>query len=142
MFFLFYRHYQIMFMFGNMPKQEWTEGRIKSFIVSVLRAGSRRWPPKYETLNAAKTEKKTNARTGRMAQHYRCNACKQEFPAKEVQVDHKKPVIDPTVGFVDWNTFIERMFCGKDNLQVLCKSCHDTKTQKEKKKANARKQNS
>lgn len=31
----------------------WTEGRIRAFIVSVLRAGARRWPPKFETLAAA-----------------------------------------------------------------------------------------
>jgi 5-methylcytosine-specific restriction endonuclease McrA len=109
--------------------------------VSALRAATRRYPPKYETLNEAKTEKKVNKKTGRLAQHYRCNACKQEFPAKEVQIDHVIPAIDPKVGFVDWNTFIERLFCTKDNLQCLCTSCHDKKTREEKEtKKNARKQ--
>ena len=55
-----------------------------------------------------------------------------EFPATEIQVDHKKPVVDPKIGFVDWNTYITRMFCKKSNLQVLCKSCHTKKTKKEK----------
>jgi 5-methylcytosine-specific restriction endonuclease McrA len=122
-------------------KKAWTEARLKAFIISGLRAASRRYPPKFETLNEAKTIKKINSKTGRLAQHYMCNACKEEFPAKDVQVDHKKPVIDPTIGFVDWNTYIERMFCKKSNYQVLCKPCHKKKTDKEKKKANARKQN-
>lgn len=111
---------------------EWSEARVKSFIVSLIRSGSRRWPPRYETLNEAKTEKKVNVKTGRLAQHYRCAECKQEFTSKDIQIDHINPVVDPAVGFVDWNTFIERMFCSKDNLQVLCKTCHDIKSRSEK----------
>lgn len=110
---------------------QWTEARLKAFIISGLRATSRRYPPKFETLNEAKTTKKINSKTGRLAQHYRCNACKEDWPAKEVQVDHKKPVIDPKIGFIDWNTFIERLFCKKSNFQILCTACHKKKTKKE-----------
>lgn len=110
----------------------WTEARYRSFVTSTLRAGSRKWPPKYETLNAAKTEKKINKKTGRLAQHYLCAECQQEFPAKEIQVDHIKPVVDPKKGFETWDKYIERMFCEEENLQVLCSSCHKSKTNKEK----------
>ena len=120
-------------------KKGWTEARLKAFIISGLRAASRRYPPKFEALNEAKTTKKINQKTGRIAQHYMCKACKDEFPAKDVAVDHKKPVVDPAVGFVDWNTFVSRLFCEKKNLQVLCTACHKAKTMKEKQKANARK---
>lgn len=122
------------------PKQ-WTDARLKSFIISGLRAASRRYPPKYETLNEAKTEKKINAATGRLAQHYKCAVCKEEFPATQIQVDHKRPVVDPKKGFVDWNTYIERMFCDKKNLQALCKGCHKTKTTKETNASKLRKRN-
>ena len=117
-----------------MATKEWTDARKHAFIVSVLRAGTRRWPPKYETLAEAKTVKKINQKTGRQAQHYACAKCKKDFPQKEVDVDHKTPVVDPSTGFVDWNTYIERMFCPKKNFQVLCKPCHKAKTLKEKKK--------
>ena len=116
-----------------LEKKPWTPGRKKAFIVSVLRSGSRRWPPKYETLNEAKTEKKINVLTGRLAQHFKCKKCKKDFSAKNVQVDHIKPIVDPAVGFVDWNTFVDNLFCEKENLQVLCIACHDKKTKKEKK---------
>lgn len=118
----------------------WTEGRKKSFIVSTLRQGSRRWPPKYETLNEAKTEKKVNKKTGRVAQHFRCAGCLQEYPAKEMQVDHIEPVVDPTTGFTTWDSYIDRMFCDKDNLQALCKNCHHEKTKLEKEMSNASKE--
>lgn len=110
----------------------WTDARLRAFIIAVLRQGTRRYPPKYETLNAAKTKKKTNPKTGRQAQHYACAKCKQDFPQKEVQVDHKKPVVDPKDGFIDWNTYITRLFCEQKNLQVLCSTCHGSKTEKEK----------
>jgi hypothetical protein len=42
-------------------------------------------------------------------------------------------VVDVKVGFTSWDDFIERLYCGKENLQVLCKECHDKKTLKEKK---------
>lgn len=111
---------------------KWTEARYRSFVTSTLRAGSRKWPPKYETLNAAKTEKKINKATGRLAQHYLCAMCEQEYTQKDVQVDHIKPVIDPKKGFVSWDTYIDRMFCEAPNLQVLCKICHADKTKLEK----------
>lgn len=93
---------------------------------------SRRYPPKYETLNEAFTTQKINPKTKRLAKHYACASCGEDFPAKEVQVDHKVPVVDPTQGFINWDTYIPRLFCEKENLQVLCKGCHDVKTKEEK----------
>lgn len=109
----------------------WSEARIKGFIISVIRAGSRRWPARNEALKAAKTDKKLNVLTNRIAQHYKCNACKKEFPSTQTQVDHIKPVVDPKKGFVDWNTYIDRMFVPVEGYQVLCKKCHSIKTKKE-----------
>ena len=117
----------------------WTEGRIKAFIISVLRTGARRWPPKFECLQDAFTGQKLNPKSGRMAKHYRCASCQQEFTSKDVEVDHISPVVDPTDGFIDWNTFISRLYCTKDNLQVLCTTCHKRKTKLERSKSTKRK---
>jgi 5-methylcytosine-specific restriction endonuclease McrA len=114
----------------------WTEGRVHGYIVNTLRYGSRKWPPKFQTLNEAKTEKKISVKSGRLAQHFRCASCSEEFTSKDIEVDHIKPVVDPKVGFVDWNTYIERMFCPKSNYQVLCTTCHKAKTKQEKQKGN------
>jgi hypothetical protein len=35
-------------------------------------------------------------------------------------------------GFTTWDDVINRMFCEKENLQVLCHECHKAKTQEEK----------
>lgn len=111
---------------------EWTIGRYRSFITSTLRSGMRRWPPKWKALKAAELGKKTNKKSGKMAMHYKCAMCEKEYTSKDVQVDHIEPVVNPTTGFVSWDVYIDRMFCEKHNLQVLCTSCHKTKTKEEK----------
>lgn len=107
----------------------------------MLRAGSSRWPPKYEAMQEAYAGSKINVKSGRTAKHYKCNDCGNDFPAKEVQVDHIEPVIDPHKGFINWDTVIERMFCEADGFQVLCTICHKKKTDQEKLIAKQRKKN-
>lgn len=108
----------------------WTEGRLRTFITSVIRKGFSRYPPKYETLAEAKLGKQVNSKTGRLAEHYKCSSCNGSFTNSEVQVDHINPVV-PITGWVSWDSFIENLFCSKDNLQVLCSKCHKKKSREE-----------
>ena len=107
---------------------QWTTARFNSFIKSALRSASQRWPPRFEALNKAKTGKKINVKTGRLAEHYRCNECNSTFPAKEVQVDHIKSIMKDAKS---WDDVIKNMFCETDGLQILCLDCHKLKTNKE-----------
>jgi len=111
---------------------EWTDARFRSFVTSALRAASRRWPPKYKALKEAFVGRKENKKTGKLAMHYKCAKCKKHFVAIDVQVDHIYPVVDPKIGFIGWDSFIDRIFCEIENLQVLCKPCHKVKTEEEK----------
>lgn len=114
-------------------KKEWSSGRLKSFITSTLRGGFRRYPPKYEVLKEAFIDKRINEKTKRLGSHYRCNACQNVFPSKEVNVDHINPIVNPEMGFISWDSFIENLFCDKNNLQVLCSECHTAKSAVENK---------
>ena len=49
-----------------------------------------------------------------------------------IEIDHLVPVVGEE-GFVDYNTYIERLFCEKENLRPLCPSCHSKKSIKENK---------
>jgi 5-methylcytosine-specific restriction endonuclease McrA len=118
---------------------QWTEARYLGFIKSGLRQTSMRWAPIQEV------KKEANIRRG----IYRCAGCKEEIPSSlkvgrerknNVHVDHIEPIINPATGWISWDDTISRMFCEKDNLQVLCTICHDEKTNKEKAIAKSRRE--
>lgn len=110
---------------------EWTEARFTSFIKSALRGA--RWPPRYECIK--------QARVGNGL--YKCALCGTVGPPtlppeegkknriKNIAADHIDPVVDPNVGFVDWNTFIARLFVELQGWQALCYKCHKIKSAEE-----------
>lgn len=109
----------------------WTEARYKSFVVGNLRRVSQKWPPIGECLRAARVARG----------EYLCAKCQEVVPAttkvdgkrvKNVHVDHINPVIDPALGWDGFDSFVQRLFCEPDNLQVLCDACHKVKTDNEK----------
>lgn len=108
----------------------WTIARYTSFIKGALRSASQRWPPKYQVLNAACVGQKTNPASGRLAKFFKCSVCKEDFPAKQVEVNHVIPVI-PITGFDSWDKVIERMYCEAEHLEVCCKPCHKEITKQE-----------
>lgn len=108
-----------------------TEAAKSAFIKSALRNKSRRWKPVYDCLKDAQTEKKINKRTGKLAMHFLCAECHNDFPAKLVAVDHINPIVPIDMHVLDWNVVISNLFCEKSGLQVLCKDCHTAKTNEE-----------
>ena len=111
---------------------EWTPAKYRSFVTGALRTATRRWPPKYKALKEAFVGRQVNKKTNKLAMHYRCAACDNEFVSNDVQVDHISPAVDPAKGFVSWDVYVDRLFCETSNLQVLCLNCHKKKTSEEK----------
>lgn len=117
----------------------WTEARFHSFIKSLLRSGTRRWAPIQDVKRKAKQARN----------EYKCANCGDIGPAtikvngervNNAIVDHINPIVDPEVGFVDWDSTIERMYCEEENLQLLCHKCHEEKTNEERATAKARRE--
>jgi 5-methylcytosine-specific restriction endonuclease McrA len=105
---------------------KWTEGQYNTFIRNQLRSGWMRWPVKNALLAEARVERG----------FYKCSECGAIVPTtirengkkkKGVNVDHKVPAT-PLTGEFTWSLFIERLYCERDNLQVLCFTCHNFKT--------------
>lgn len=107
-----------------------------SVIRGAIRRTFARAPVKNEVLYAVRKEfpryNKDGSRSKKDAVCYLCNICKQYRGSTIISVDHIDPVISIEEGFVDWNTFVYRLYCSKDNLQVICDYCHDIKTAKER----------
>jgi len=106
-----------------------SEAAFWSFIRSALRQKSRWWKPiSICKLNARRDY------TGpgkRQKYEYQCKKCKKWYPEKQINVDHIIPAGSLNCA-QDVPLFVERLFCEQDNLQVLCVTCHDKKTLKEK----------
>ena len=95
--------------------------KLKTFLIQNLRRISYRWPERGSALRKARISRGL----------YLCNHCKGQFKSKEINVDHVIPIIDPVMGWVNIEIYIERMFCNEDGFQVLCKNCHDVKSEAE-----------
>ena len=107
----------------------WTTARFWSFLRSTLRKAFTRWPPKYEVLAEAKRNKPKN-KQGRHKYEYQCAKCKKWYVQSQVEVDHIIPC-GSLKDYCDLPGFVERMFTGIENLQVLCKPCHRKKGKKD-----------
>ena len=107
-----------------------------SAIRSSIRRMFSRSPNVIEKLNKARRERPWYKKDGTTAKkprvEYLCTVCQDWFMKKDIQVDHEIPVIDPILGFQNWDIFVERLFCDSDNLNILCKTCHKVKTDEEK----------
>lgn len=107
-----------------------------SAIRSALRRSFSRSPDVREVMMKVRRErpwfKKDGTPASKPRVEYLCSECNEWFMGKDIQVDHKEPVVDPEIGFINWDTFIDRLWCSIENLAVLCKNCHNTKTSLEK----------
>lgn len=64
---------------------------------------------------------------------YRCSDCGRE--TEKPKVDH----VEPIGAFVDWNEFVDSLFCHEVNLLIKCMECHKAKTKAESQERAARK---
>ncbi len=100
---------------------QWTKARFISFVKSALRGA--RWPCKYECIKKAYVKDGVNPKTGKKCKLHLCPQCGEMLPQSSMQADHVIDVVGPE-GFVDWNTYIERLFVDSNGFTAICKDCH------------------
>jgi 5-methylcytosine-specific restriction endonuclease McrA len=103
--------------------------KYESKIRGKLRELARYMPEKQECLENAIHPTEKGERGGKL---YICNKCGLCFKPNEVQVDHIQPVVPTDHEIESWDEYISRLFCDIENLQVLCKPCHQIKSNNER----------
>lgn len=79
----------------------------------------------------------------RVTKWSRCEQCKLPHATYQMECDHIIPIVpvDKTLEDMTWDEIVNRIFCNKNNLQILCKLCHTVKCKQENKlRAVARKE--
>jgi 5-methylcytosine-specific restriction endonuclease McrA len=90
------------------------------WLVPKLRKLSMQWPPAYEAVKRAR--KAPNS--------HECAHCLKRFKDDAIKRDHIQPVVDPRKEGrgMTWDEYLGALFCQTENYQILCKPCHDKKT--------------
>jgi len=112
----------------------WTKARMFSFIRSNLRLMSRKWPPIQEALKDARRPSQSKNR--RLRWEFVCCQCNKWFPRKEVHAEHIVPCGSLNT-FDDISGFVQRMLVEKTGIEVKCKTCHQLKTNEERRERNS-----
>ena len=119
-----------------------------SRILSGIRRAYRLSPQMQEAYAAARVELPPlplkNGKPGkRVRVRFKCAACEELFVKKSTQCDHISPAtpLDKSVKDMTWDEVVKGIFCGVDNLQILCMipmskngglpSCHAKKSAEE-----------
>lgn len=105
-------------------------------IRGALRRAFARSPFIYEIVQESRREVPKYNKDGSLAKkphvQRQCETCQSWVGSTKIAVDHIIPVVSVENGFQDWNEFMARLWCDRSNLQRICSTCHDVKTQIEK----------
>ena len=88
-------------------------------VIATLRKASLYWKPINECRKLSKVAPK----------QYRCSLCSSIVD--KVHIDHINPIMPLDALKIDYNVFVNNLFCDIDNLQALCNECLDKKTKEE-----------
>jgi 5-methylcytosine-specific restriction endonuclease McrA len=106
------------------------------YIKNSLRQASVTWKGRTECLNKNR-RKRINENRGRGQRHElwenNCEKCGEWYLLKDnqLEVDHIVeigPMTFTPAGDPDWTVWIKKLYCGPENLQRLCITCHQKKT--------------
>jgi len=100
------------------------------FVERLVRRHWHRWFAYSVAKEFYRAGKGINPATGRECYLAVCGICKETGFEKEMEMDHKEPVIS-VKGRGTLEQFITRLLCGPDGLQRVHKTCHVKKTNSE-----------
>lgn len=114
---------------GHLYKLRMTPKERGMILGAIRKAFSR-----SETARKVREAARAKSKGPRGGAQYTCASCKAISSISGINVDHISPVVPVGKSYTDftWDQLIARLWCCEDNLQVLCKKCHNLKTKEEK----------
>lgn len=114
----------------------------RGLIKGAVRRAFARSELRRSVLADAKVEHSDPTRP-RVKTWYKCEECNGRFAQHQLEIDHVSPVVpvDKTLAEMSWDDLINRTWCDKMGLQVLCEECHDKKSADERKQRKEHKKN-
>lgn len=106
-----------------------SESAFWGMIRSALRNKSRFWKPRLQVLEEARRPNQSSNK--RLKWEFLCAHCKSWFPQTQVEVNHKVEA-GSLKSAADLAGFVERLFCEKAGLEVVCRACHLSHHQQDK----------
>lgn len=106
----------------------------RGLIKGALRRVFSRSDLRRSILDEAVVEHTDSTRT-RVKTWVKCSECGKLDAKSNMDVDHQEPVIplESTLEHMTWDELVDRLWCDKKNLAILCESCHSCKTSAENK---------
>jgi len=125
-------------MFDNIPENN-SYSYIDRKDLTAIRTGLRqafiRSKYRAEFMRTKRVEtvqyKKNGDAAKRPMVRYQCVKCSGMFAGDKINIDHIKKV-GSFISIFDIENFFFRIWCDFYNLQILCKTCHDGKTKRER----------
>jgi len=67
-----------------------------------------------------------------------CRKCGEFTPTYQMEVDHIRSIVplDKNLEDMSWDEVVNNIWCDKENLDALCKMCHNKKSSEERKERN------
>lgn len=101
----------------------------QKYVMNLLRQGTVKWKGRAQCLRLAR--RRVLVRQSKKGKpvykyHWQCAKCREWTAVeKDMEVDHIKEI----GGFKgSWDDIVPKFYCGQENLQALCISCHMKKT--------------
>ena len=106
--------------------------------INLIKAGLRRAFARsdyYQSIASANYVEHSDPKSPRCLKWSWCSKCGEVVKRYTTDLDHISPVVplDRHTEDMDPHELLDRIWCAPDNLEILCKRCHDEKSARERK---------
>lgn len=92
--------------------------KAKEFAKKALRKASLQWPEFAIAVKASRVA----------PNRHKCSECGEVFPRKEVERNHREPVMPVNKTDITMDEYISNLLCDSSKISIICIRCHENIT--------------